>query len=105
MLMKRAKLDGFDNADIADNMEVLGMHISVGDLVFHNKMVGGVCACVSELGEALAIVETLRFVADISKHCTRWRRTGQLRVWRALELEQALSHLPRYIFNGAALPI
>ena len=102
---KTAKLDGFDNADIADNMEVLGMHISVGDLVFHNKMVGRVCACVSELGEALAIVETLRFVADISKHCTRWQRTGQLRVWRALELEQALSHLPRYIFNGAALPI
>ena len=69
-------------------MDCLGMHISVDDIVIHDKMFGRVCACVSELGTFLVIVEALHKVADVSKHFMRCQCTGQLRVWRALELEQ-----------------
>ena len=82
------KIDGFDDAELGDNMHVMGMHISVGDLVFHRDVVGEVLGCVNELGALLAIVEQFELVIAISSTSGRWRRTGRLRVWRALALEQ-----------------
>ncbi len=82
------KIDGFDDAELGDHMDVMGMHISVGDLVFHRDVVGEVLGCVNELGALLAIVEQFELVIAISSTSGRWRRTGRLRVWRALALEQ-----------------
>ena len=85
---KTATLPGFGDAEIADNMQVLGLHISVDDFVIHQEVVGKVLACAEELGTFFAIVEPLQFVVQTSQHCSRWTGTGLIRLWPALELEQ-----------------
>ena len=84
------KLRGFDDAEIADSVDVLGMQISVGDIVFCGDIAGRACACADELGTFLVIVAEFRCVHRLSGATATWRETGQLRIWRALELEQDL---------------
>ncbi len=85
----KVKLDGYDHAELGDNMQVMGMHVSVGDLVFHNDVVGKVCGCVCELGVLFAIVRPCQLVRVIYSSCSQWRLSGELVVWRAHQLEQA----------------
>ena len=56
-------LPGFDHAVVGDNMDCFGMHLSVDDIVAHSQAMGRICACISELGMFLVIVEPLRLVA------------------------------------------
>ena len=83
-------LFGFSDADFADNMQVLGMHISVDDIVFRGSDAAKVCACALEDGVAFAIVDEMDVVATLSRHKSTYRPAGRLQVWRALDMEQAL---------------
>ena len=83
------------HAEVGDNMDCFGMHLSVDDVVAHSQAMGRICACISELGMFLVIVEPLRLVAEISRHFLRCQRTGQLTVWRAVELDQACAWMVR----------
>ena len=82
------KLEGFHDAELADKMDVLGMTITVGDIVFFGDAAGRVLACATENDLFLAIVDEFRWIQKVSPSCANWQPTEQLRVWRALELEQ-----------------
>ena len=60
---KTGTLPGYDHAVVGDNMDCFGMHLSVDDIVEHSQAMGRICACISELGMFLVIVEPLRKVA------------------------------------------
>jgi len=82
-------LPGYEHAYLADNMDMLGMHISVGDLVMHQNIIGQVCGCVDELGTMYAIVEPMELLSSGAYYRGRWRKTAELRLWKAAEVEQA----------------
>ena len=82
-------LPGYDHAVLADHMDVQGMHISAGDLVMRQSIVGQVCGCVEELGTLFAIVEEMELLHSSAYYRGRWRKTTILRLWRATEVEQA----------------
>ena len=46
------------HAEVGDNMDCFGMHLSVDDVVAHSHAMGRIC----ELGLFLVIVEPLRLV-------------------------------------------
>ena len=82
-------LPGYDHAYLADNMDVLGMNISVGDFVMRQCIAGKVCGCVEELNVLFAIVEPIELLHSGAYYRGRWQSTGRLLLWRAVELEQA----------------
>jgi len=71
-------------------MDMLGMHIAVGDFVMHQQsVVGQVCGCVEELGDMFVIVEPMELVHSSAYYRGRWRKKAALQLWRAAEVEQA----------------
>jgi hypothetical protein len=82
------KIEGFHDAELADKMDVLGMTITVGDIVFFGDRAGRVLACASENNVFGAIVDEFRRIRQVSPSCANWQQTEQVRIWRALELEQ-----------------
>ena len=82
-------LPGYEHAVLADHMDVQGMHISAGDLVMRQSILGQVCGCVEELGTLFAIVEEMELLHSSAYYRGRWRKTAILRLWRATEVEQA----------------
>ncbi len=83
----RATIPGCD-ATLSESMRVLGMHMSIQDLVFHDGRVGRIIACAEEGGTFQVIVKTFRLESRLADHSSRWRASGELRVWLALEVEQ-----------------
>jgi len=82
------KIEGFHDAELADKMDVLGMTITVGDIVLFGDTAGRVLACASENNVFGAIVDEFRRIRQVSPSCANWQQTEQVRIWRALELEQ-----------------
>ena len=82
------KIEGFHDAELADQMNVLGMTITVGDIVLFGDTAGRVLACATENNVFAAIVDEFRWIRQVSPSCANWQQTEQLRIWRALELEQ-----------------
>jgi hypothetical protein len=82
------KIEGFHDAELADKMDVLGMTITVGDIVLFGDTAGRVLACVNENNVFGAIVDEFRRIRQVSPSCANWQQTEQVRIWRALELEQ-----------------
>ena len=81
---------GYDHAHLADHMDMLGMHIAVGDFVMHQQsVVGQVCGCVEELGDMFVIVEPMELVHSSAYYRGTWRKKTALQLWRAAEVEQA----------------
>jgi hypothetical protein len=92
---------GFDDAEFADSMQVLGMHLSVDDLCFRGSGCGCICACALEHGVPFVVVDALVYDHDLSRHRSIWRSHGRLEVWPGVELEQAVA----WMYDGGSLSV
>ena len=82
-------LAGFADVVLGDNMQIIGMHVSVGDVIFCHESAGKVLACARQDDSFYCIVQQLSHVGSTSRHKSLWRLSPQLRIWPALEVHQA----------------
>ena len=82
---------------IADKMVVSGLTICVGDVVLFQGAAGKVCACATENGRYLALVETFVHVAQVTMHSDKWAVGGRLEAWPA----EAVQTAPAWYMLGA----
>ena len=83
--------DGFaDVVLIGDNMQILGMHVAVGDIIFRHDSAGKILACARQGHEFYCIVQLLSHIASTAPHKSLWRTSTQQRIWPALEVSQAV---------------
>ena len=65
--LQRDPIPGFAHAFLGDSLDANGMHMSTGDFILHNNVVGIICACVCERGTMLVIVQPMELVTGIAK--------------------------------------
>ena len=87
---KTAAMPGFPDARVADNMNVMGAHISVDDLVLLDGRLGKVLACVKENVSFFVIVQEFEMIERVASCCSIWSFSEQLRLWLALDVVQAI---------------
>ena len=89
----------FNGAQIADSMEVLGMHLSVDDLVVKDNFLGAILACAMEDDQPLLVVALFQCRSRTSYYSASWIRTCERRVWRAEEVKQATTMNRTYMIH------
>ena len=93
LLGRRAALSG-TCAEVADTMRVQGMHLIVGDVVFHDGTAAWLLACAREDDNLLAIVEVMSHIRTVTAHSDAWRKTGSIVVCIAQRLQAAVAWYP-----------
>lgn len=90
-LEQTSKLAGYADLVIGDNMQILGMRVSVGDAIFHGESAGKILACAREGDSYFVLAHQLEHLGSSSRHKSLWRFTQgrKLVIWPALEIEQA----------------
>ena len=95
---RSAPMPGYPQAQVADNMNFKGQHISVGDVVLSGDNAAGVVlACAQEGDEFFVIVETLVLIEQVTPQSATWRMgVGPRAVWdasRILMVQWVLSNM------------
>ena len=73
---------GIAGALLSDSLDMLGLQVSVDDLVFQGESLGLVLACCADQDITCVIVHRLRWLANLSAHSSRWSMaTVEREVW------------------------
>ncbi len=85
-----APVPGYPSAVLADNMQVRGMHISVGDVVLNGTSAGQVLACIQEGDSFFCIAQRMTMLERITPESFTFSVTDERVVWSALRVERVL---------------
>ena len=80
---------GFTDVLLGDNMQIIGMHVSVGDIIFCHEAAGKILACARQGDSFYCVVHELSHIGSTARHKSLWRLSTELRIWPALEVLQA----------------
>lgn len=87
LLSRTRPLPGFPGAVVSDRLDVLGLKVSVDDLVIRGEQLGIVAACAKDIDDFYVIVNLLAMEATVSPHSNMWRLAAVGRaVWLATDV-------------------
>lgn len=79
-----APFPGVLGAVIADRMEVVGVELSVGDIVIFGEVLGMIAACCQEGDDLYVVVRVLTKIRDRTSTAGEYTVSDALTVWLAL---------------------
>jgi hypothetical protein len=92
LLDEPVQVDALPDTFFADSMQVWGMSLHVGDVVFHGDAAGKLLSCVLEHDALYGIVDMFIQTAVLTPHAKRWRcGAADIQLILAGELDQARS--------------
>ena len=76
---------------MGSHLNLLGMSVSISDVVYRADIAGLVVACALEKGDLMVVVEVLELITDVSAHSAKYRPSGAYDVWFAADIMQCVA--------------
>ena len=82
LLGRTAPFPNLPSAVVSDKVELGGLRVAVGDVIFRGQQLGYVVACCSEATDLFIVVDVGHHVTSLSAHSSVWSMANPLRqVW------------------------
>ena len=91
VLGRHAPFPGMPAANVADTLELDGVHVSVGDMVRRGQDVAKVVACAEEDGALFAVVDLQVVAHTCSPRSSTWTPRGVRSVWPAGDIAEVIA--------------